>query len=457
MQGRGRRGGITRSIPFLRLDRPAEIVVAAFAAAVAVSTVLLFLPISDATGGGVGFRVALFTATSAVCVTGLTVVDTAQQWSTFGELVILASMQVGGFGIMTLATLLGLIMWRRMGLRSRLVAQAETQSLDIGDVGRIVRGVAIATLIIESIVAVVLAMRFWVGYDESPGRAVYLGVFHSISSFNQGGFALWPDSLVRFVNDPWVSLAVCAAVILGGLGFPVLLELRREVRSPSKWSLHTKITLLGNGLLLAAGAVFITAAEWRNPGTLGPLSTPAKLLAGFFQAVTPRSAGLATVDYSKMNEETWLFTDILMFIGGAPASTAGGIKVTTFMVLFFAIIAEVRGDDAAEAFGRRIPNAAVRQALTVALLGVAIVVSSTLAMLAITGRDLDRVLFEVLSAFATVGLSTGITPDLPPAAHYLLTVLMFVGRTGTITVATALVLRENRKLYRLPEERPIVG
>jgi Trk-type K+ transport system membrane component len=237
----------------------------------------------------------------------------------------------------------------------------------------------------------------------------------------------------------------------------VLIELRRELRVPRLWSLHTKITLVGTGLLLGGGTLFITVAEWHNSATLGSLSIPGKLLAGFFQAVTPRSGGLTTIDYSAMNEETWLITDVLMFIGGGSASTAGGIKVTTFMVLFFAIVAEVRGDATVDAFRRRIPDGAVRQSVAVALLGVAIIVTSTLAMLAITGLDLDRVLFEVISAFGTVGLSTGITADLPAGAHYLLVALMFIGRTGTITVATALVLRENRKLYRLPEERPIVG
>jgi potassium uptake TrkH family protein len=441
----------------VHLDNPAEVVVVAFAAAVTVSTLLLLLPFADAQGGGVGFRVALFTATSAICVTGLTVVDTAEQWSTFGELVILVSMQVGGFGIMTLATLLGLLVWRRLGLRSRLVAQAETKSLDISDVGRVVRGVAAATLAVEAVVAAMLALRLWLAYDEGAGRAAYLGVFHSVSAFNQGGFALWSDSLARFVTDPWICLPIAGGIIFGSVGFPVLIELRRELRVPRLWSLHTKITLLGTALLLGGGTLFITVAEWHNPATLGTLSTPGKMLAGFFQAVTPRSGGLTTIDYSAMNEETWLITDVLMFIGGGSASTAGGIKVTTFMVLFFAIVAEVRGDATVDAFRRRIPDAAVRQSIAVALLGVAIIVTSTLAMLAITGLDLDRVLFEVISAFGTVGLSTGITADLPAAAHYLLIALMFIGRTGTITVATALVLRENRKLYRLPEERPIVG
>lgn len=457
MPSGGLRRSRVRTIPFLRFTQPAEMVVTTFALAVAVATVLLLLPIADAEGEGVPFRVALFTATSAVCVTGLIVVDTEGQWSTFGEVVILVGMQVGGFGIMSLATLLGLLVWRRLGLRSRLVAQSETKSLGSADIGRVVRGVAVATLVIEVVVAVVLWLRFWLAYDESPGRAAYLGVFHSVSAFNHGGFALWSDSLARFVSDPWVVLPVAGSIILGSLGFPVLLELQREIRKPKAWSVHTKITLATTGLLLAGGTLFVTVAEWRNPGTLGPLSTPVKLMTGFFQAITPRSAGLTTVDYSRMNEETWLVTDVLMFIGGGSASTAGGIRVTTFMVLFFAITAEVRGNDAAEAFRRRIPAAAMRQALTVALLGVAVVVSATVAMLAITGLDLDKVLFEVISAFATVGLSTGITPTLPPAAHYLLTALMFVGRTGTTTVATALVLRENRKLYRLPEERPIVG
>jgi trk system potassium uptake protein len=433
------------------------VVIAAFLIAIATSTTLLMLPIARESGTGAPLVTALFTAGSAVCVTGLSVVDTSTYWSTFGELVILGSVQVGGFGIMTAASLLGLLVSRRLGLRTRLLTRAETGSVDLGDVREVVRAVALASLTIELAVATALFLRFLLAYDNSPGEAAYLAIFHSVNAFNHAGFALWSDSLVRFVADPWISLPIAAAIILGSLGFPVLMELRRELRHPDRWSLHTKITMLGTGLLLFGGTALITAFEWANPRTLGPLSVPAKLLAGFFQGATPRSAGFNTVDYAQMNQTSWLATDVLMFIGGGSASTAGGIKVTTFMILFFAIVAETRGDRTADAFGRTIPTPVIRQAVAVALLGVAVVVTASLVVLAISGADLDRVAFEVISAFSTTGLSTGLSATMPPSAQYVLIVLMFVGRVGSVTVASALALRHRHKLYRFPEERPLVG
>lgn len=441
----------------LRLHHPAQAVIYAFAVAVGIGTVLLMLPISATDGHVTQFRTALFTSTSAVCVTGLAMVDTATHWSTFGQVVILLGIQTGGFGIMTFASLLGLLVSRRLGLRTRLVAQAETNSVQLGDVRRVLRGVALTSFAIEGVVAALLAARLWLGGDVGLGRAVYLGLFHAVSAFNNAGFALWSDGLVQFVADPWFCLPIAAAIILGGLGFPVIFELYREPLTPRRWSVHTKITLLATIALLVGGTIVLMALEWTNAGTLGPLSAPAKVLAGFFQSVMPRTAGFNSLDYGKMGEESLLVTDVLMFIGGGSASTAGGIKVTTFTILLFAILAEARGDEAVEAFGRRVPRAALRQALSVALLGVATVMAGTLAMLEMTTLGLDRVLFEVVSAFATVGLSTGITPTLPPAAQYLLVALMFTGRVGTVTLASALALRQRRKLYQLPEERPIIG
>jgi len=443
--------------PTASRTHPAQVVLGGFALAIAVSTLLLMLPVSTETGNSPPFLTALFTATSAVCVTGLVVVDTPSYWSTFGESVILGSIHVGGFGMMTSASLLGLLVFRRLGLGARLYAQAETKTLALGDVRRVVRGILFASLAIEAVLFVVLFLRLWLGYGHAAGRAAYFALFHAVSAFNNAGFALWSDSLVQFATDPWVILTVAGGVILGGLGFPVLLELWREHRAPVRWSLHTKVTLLTSGILLLGGTLVIAAFEWRNPATLGSLDMRGKLLAGFFQAVMPRTAGFNSIDTAEMNETSWLATDVLMFIGGATASTAGGIKVTTFMILFFAIMAEVRGDRAVEAFQRTVPTTVIRQALAVALLGVAIVVTGTLALLALTGLDLDRVLFETISAFGTVGLSTGVTATLPPSAQYVLVALMYVGRTGPATVAAALALRGQHKLYRYPEERPIVG
>ncbi|MAY96191.1 MAG: ATPase [Nocardioides sp.] len=400
---------------------------------------------------------ALFTATSAVCVTGLVVVDTGTYWSTFGEVVILALIQVGGLGTMTLASLLGLAISRKLGLRARVTAATETKAVGLGDVRGVVLGVARTSLVVELAVAVVLALRFWAAYDVSPGRAAYLGVFHSVSAFNNAGFALWPDSLVRFATDPWICLPIAASVIVGGIGFPVILELRKRLRTPRAWSMHTKMTLWATGVLLVLGTLLITANEWRNPATLGQLDTPGRLLAGFFQAVMPRTAGFNSIDFAAVNEGTLLITTVLMFIGGGSAGTAGGIKVTTFVLLLLVIWAEVRGERDVQAFDRRIGERVVRQALTIALLSVGLVTAATVVLVEITRMSTHLVLFEVVSAFGTVGLSTGITADVGTAGHLVLAVLMFVGRLGPITLVSALALRERQRLYHHPEGRPLIG
>ncbi len=452
----------TRSLrPRRFLRHPAQILVLGFAGAIAVGTVLLLLPVARTGPGGASFSEALFTATSSVCVTGLVVVDTPTYWSGLGEATILAMIQVGGLGIMTLASLLGLLVSRRMGLRTRLTAAAETRAVGLGDVRSVVKGVVAFSLFFEAVTAAFLTARFWLGYDEPLGRAVYLGVFHSVSAFNNAGFALWSDSLVRFVDDPWICLPIAAAVISGGLGFPVILELRRQLRPAGgrrrTWSLHLKLTVLATSALLVLGTVFITASEWNNPATLGALDVPGRLLAGFFQAVMPRTAGFNSLDYGQMEDGTLLGTVVLMFIGGGSAGTAGGIKVTTFVVLFFAVYAEVRGEPNVDAFDRRIDDRAIRQALTVVLLAIAAVVASTLLVIELTSLSTQEVLFEVTSAFATVGLSTGITADLPTSAQLVLIALMFLGRLGPITLVSALALRERTRLYELPEGRPIIG
>ncbi len=436
---------------------PAQLVVVAFAAAVTLGTLLLALPVARAGGGNAPLLVALFTATSAVCVTGLVVVDTPSYWSAFGELVILLLIQVGGFGIMTLASLLALLVSRRLGLSTRLTAQAETRTLGLGDVRRVLRGVALASVLVEGTGALLLFLRLWTSYDEPAGQAAYHGVFHSVSAFNNAGFALYAGNLIPFVGDPVVCLTIAVSVIVGGLGFPVLFELRRTPAKPRLWSLHTKITVGATTVLLVGGSLMVTAIEWSNPATLGSLSPPGKLLAGFFQGVMPRTAGFNSLDYAQMDDATWLVTDVLMFIGGGPASTAGGIKVTTFALLGFVILAEARGAQAVNVAGRRLPASVQREAVAVALLGVATVVVPSFVLLLVTDFALDRVLFEAVSAFATVGLSTGITADLPAAGQLVLVAVMFMGRLGPVTLAAALALRQRPVLYRLPEERPIVG
>lgn len=450
---RARRGYPRR--PLLR--HPAQVVVTAFAVAILIGTALLMLPIARTGAGGAPFITALFTATSAVCVTGLTTVDTPTYWTDFGQVVILALIQVGGLGIMVMASLLILLVSRRMGLRSRLTVAAETKSLGIGDVRTVLVGVLKFTVLFEAACAVALSARFFLGYDESLGRAIYLGVFHAVSAFNNAGFALYSDNLIGFVTDPWICVPIMVVVIVGGLGFPVVLELRRHLHRPRQWSLHTKLTVSMSAVLLLAGCLFITANEWSNPHTLGALSTPGKLLSGIFHGVIPRTAGFNSLDVGQMEEGTWLGTIVLMFIGGGSAGTAGGIKVTTFVVLFFAIYAEVRGEASVNAFDRRIDPRVLRQALTVALLSVAAVVAATLLLVKITAFGMADLLFETTSAFATVGLSTGITADLSWPAQVVLVLLMFGGRLGPITLVSALALRDRQLLYQLPEGRPIIG
>jgi potassium uptake TrkH family protein len=442
---------------FLAVRHPAQLVALAFAAVILVGTGLLALPVASEDPGGAGFLAAAFTSTSAVCVTGLIVVDTPVYWSTFGEVVIMGLVQVGGFGIMTLASVLALVVARRLGLRTRLIAQAETGALDLGEVRRILLGVVLFSLIFEAIAATVLTLRLAVTYDYSVGSAIYRGVFHAITAFNNAGFALWSDNLMQFVTDGWVSVTVSLAIIFGGIGFPVWLELRRQLRRPSRWSLHTKLTLLMTGLLLVVGFFTVLGFEWENEGTLGPLGTGGKLLAAFFQGVQPRTAGFNTVDTGAMDDATLLFQDVLMFIGAGSASTGGGIKVTTFALLLLMVWTEIRGDTEVNVFGRRISAAAQRQALAVTLIALLAVAACTLVIVAVSDATVSQSIFESASAFGTVGLSTGITAGLPPAGKIALIVLMFLGRVGPHALGTALVLREARRRFRYAEGRPIIG
>ncbi|MFC5826392.1 TrkH family potassium uptake protein [Nonomuraea insulae] len=440
-----------------RFQHPAQVVVAGFSLAVAVGTALLALPISTATGESAGWAAALFTSTSAVCVTGLAIVDTESHWSMFGEMVIAGLVQVGGLGIMTMATVFTLLVSRRLGLRARIVVQAETKTLSMSDVRQVIRKVVLFSLFCEAVAATVLTARFMIGYGESFAGALYLGVFHAISAFNDAGFALWPDSLMRFVSDGWICVTVALASILSGLGFPVVFELARSWRHPRRWTILTKITVGVTATLLLLGTLAFLTIEWRNPRTFGPLDDSGKLLAAFFAAVMPRSAGFNTVDISQMYPSSWLTTDLLMFIGGGSAGTAGGIKVTTVGLLAFVVWAELRGESRVHIGHRSLPDTAQRQAVTITALGVAIVGLATYALLALTPYSLDQVLFEVVAAFGTAGLSTGITANLGTAGHLLLVVLMFIGRIGPLTLGSALALNRRTRHYELPEERVIVG
>jgi len=436
---------------------PALVVVGGFTAASLVGTALLSLPVATSSGERAPLVDALFTAVSAVCVTGLVTVDTGSYWSGFGQAVVLLLIQAGGLGIMTLATLIALLLRHRLGLRARLVAQTETKTLTSADVRRVVRRVVAFSLGCEAVVAAVLAARFAASYDEPAVEALYDGVFHAVSAFNNAGFSTNADSLVGYAGDPLVLGVVCLAVVVGGLGFPVVFELVRSWRRPSTWSVLTRITVWVTVVLLVVGTVGVLVAEARNPATLGALPAEDRVLGAFTASVMARTAGFNSVDVGALQPTTLFLTDVLMFIGGGSAGTAGGIKVTTFGLLAFVVWAEVRGEPGVVVGRRRVPAATQRQALSVALLGVALAVTGTSLLLDLSGVGLDAALFEAVSAFATVGLSTGITADLPTSAQLVLVALMLAGRVGPLTLATALALRERTRRTQYPEERTIVG
>lgn len=440
----------------LARQSPARLALGVFAAVVAVFIVLLSMPWATASGERAPFVDSVFTATSAVCVTGLVVVPTGTYWSMAGQVVILVAIKIGGLGVMTLASLLTLAVSRRIGLTGRLLVSSETKTTRLGEVGSLVRTVIVTSTLFEVVIAIVLVPRFAI-LGESWGEATWQGVFYAISAFNNAGFVPTAEGLNPFISDWWVLMPIMIGVFIGSLGFPVILNIMRNPRRPRRWNLHSKLTLTTSAALVVAGAVLVAAFEWTNPDTFAPLGPAATALASLFAGIMPRSGGFSTVDVGQMHEGTWLLNDALMFVGGGSASTAGGIKVTTLAVMLLAIRAEARGDRDVEAFGRRISRDTLQVAIAVSLVSATLVLVSCLLLLAITGLTLDVILFEVISAFATVGLSTGITPGLPDAAKYVLSALMFIGRTGTMTLAAALALRNRRRVIRLPEERPIIG
>lgn len=431
--------------------------VAAFLTAALTGGLLLSLPWAAEDGHRTSFVHALFTATSAVCVTGLAIVDTPTHWSLFGELVILGLIQIGGFGIMTLSSLIVVVLSKRLGLRHQLLAAQEAGSLGQGDVRRLLLGVARFTLSVEATAATILALRFWITHGEPLGRAAYLGVFHAVSAFNNAGFGLYSDNLMGHARDPLTLLVIAFSIVVGGLGYPVWVEIARSPRKPLRWSLHAKITVVATLGLLLTGAALTAWFEWTNARTMGPLSGVDTIVNSFFHSASTRTAGFNAVDIGGLREPTRMLTEVLMFIGGGSASTAGGIKVSTFALLGWVMWAEARGDTEVVVFERRISEATQRQAVTVALMAVGVVIGATMLLVAITQLPRNELFFEVISALGTVGLSLGITPDLPDRAALVITAVMLLGRVGPVTLFAGLVLRDSGRRYRHPVESPLVG
>jgi len=438
-------------------SHPSRVVALAFLALMAVGTLLLMLPAARASGEPTHWLTALFTATSAVCVTGLAVVDTGTHWSGFGQAVILVLFQLGGFGIMTAATLLGLMVNRSLRLRTQLLTQAETHTVALGDVRSVARVVLVVTVACELGLTAVLSLRLHEAYAMPWPQALWSGFFHAVSAFNNAGFGLHGDSLMRYASDAWILLPIMAAIVLGGIGFPVLHDLHARWRDPHHLSLHTKLTLAGTAGFLVLGFLALLLFEWANPKTLGPMAWDDKLMGAAFASVSARTAGFNAVDTGALTQESLALHYLLMFVGGGSAGTAGGVKIGTVMILALLVAAEVRGHPDSEAFGRRVCHAAQRQAVTVLVLSSAAISLGTLILLRVSDFPADKIIFEVISAFGTVGLSTGITSSLPPSGQLTLVLLMYLGRIGTITLATSLALGERRMPYRFAEEHPIVG
>lgn len=439
------------------LRDPIRLIPILFMVAVLIGTALLALPLATATGDRAPLITALFTSTSAISVTGLITVDTATYWSPFGQVVILLLFQIGGFGIMTAATLFGLMAGRGFGLRDRMATQVERSRLERGDAQAVLKLVLGITLAVESVVAVILAGQFYIAHDFSPGAAIWHGVFHSVSAFNNAGFSSFSDSVMSYQSDPVILVPIMLAVTLAALGFPVMQDWRSHGARWRAWSLHSKITVTGTLALLLIGFVSTALMEWNNAGTLAPMSTGAKLLNAAFHSVMPRTAGFNSLNVGAFEDETLLVNYFLMFVGGGSAGTAGGIKITTFVVLLAVVLSEVARRRDAGLFRRRFGQAIARQALSVAVLAGTLVFAATIFLSMVTPLALEDILFEVISAFSTVGLSTGITAQLPPSGQLVIIALMFIGRVGTITVATALALGAQKRPYRYPEENPIVG
>jgi trk system potassium uptake protein TrkH len=438
---------------------PAAVLALAFLAAIAVGTALLMFPWASASGQAAPLLTALFTATSAVCVTGLVVVDTGTYWSGPGQVIIMALFQIGGFGMMTSATLMVLLIGGHMKLRTRLLLQTETHALSLGDVKSVAKVVLIVTVACEAVVAVWLAVRFAITTsDMSWPQALWHGLFHSVSAFNNAGFSTWPDSVMRHGTDAWVLAPLMLAIAVGGLGFPVISELwanRRYRRA--RWSIHAMLTVWGSLALIVLGTAVIWLTEAGNPKTLGPYALFDQALAALFTSVSARTAGFNAIDIGALQLESLTLHYVLMFIGGGSAGTAGGVKVTTTFVILLIVWNEIRGRRDVEFRGRRISTAVQRQALSILVLGGAAVSLGTLIIIPLAPMPLEKLLFEVISAFATVGLSTGITADLPPAAQLVIIALMYTGRVGVVTLALALATNQTARSFRYPEETPIVG
>lgn len=446
------------------LQSPARISILGFVALISVGTFLLMLPAAS-TDARLGFVNAFFTATSATCVTGLVVVDTGSAFSLFGQLVILLLIQVGGLGIMTVSTLILMMAGRRTSIAGRMIIQDSFTQGGEQSLFTILRDIFIFTLVIEGVGIVLMFFKFLPGREICD--ALYLSIFHSISAFCNAGFSIFSNSFVGYRDDWVLNLGICCLIIIGGIGFPVLSELKREFpfngRTWVRLSLHSKLVLSVTTILLVAGSFLFILMEWRN--TLAPLSQIDRVLAGFFQVVTARTAGFNTLPVKEMTNEALFFLLLLMFIGASPGSCGGGVKTTTLACLTMLGASRLRGKARPQIFRRSISERSVGKAVSIVMTSLFLIVTATLLLLMTEVGDIPHpesrgnfleLLFEVVSAFGTVGLSTGVTQGLSSAGKLIVTFVMFIGRLGPLVIAIAVTRRTSYRYY-YAEESIMVG
>jgi trk system potassium uptake protein len=437
-----------------RLSTP-RLIVVGFLALMALGTVLLKLPV--ATERGISWVDAMFVSVSAGSVTGLSTVDFPATFTTFGAVVVMVLVQLGGLGIMTVTTMAALFVGQRVGFRNLIAVRESIESVDSPrNILRLLLQIARITFAVELLAAVALSVGF-IRRGMAPSEGIFQGVFHAIMSFcNAGLVNLENGSFIPYAGNWLVIGTLALAIILGGLGFPVLVDLY-HYRKDRRLTIHSRLVLITSAVLLVVGIVSVAAMEWSNIGTLGgqPLST--RLAMSVFQGVTARTAGFFTVSYPEMRDPTLVVQTLLMFVGTAPTSTGGGIKVTTLALVFLIIVSQVRGQDRITLFWRTLPRSLVAKALSVLSLAFLLVLISTLALMISDGLELLPALFEVTSAFGTVGLSLDVTPNLSTFGKILVSVVMFLGRVGPITFVVALAIRQRTPQYKYPEEEIAIG
>ncbi len=442
--------------------RPTVLIVLSFFLLIMLGTLLLMLPIAARDGRSTGFINSLFTATSASCVTGLIVTDTYTHWTLFGQIVIISLIQVGGLGIITFVTFFYSLLGKKFRIRSMVLAQESISYYSFQGITKLVKNVILVTVIIELLGALLLSMRFVPQYGL---KGIYLSMFHAISAFCNAGFDLMTISgkgqylsFMNYNNDPVVIYTIASLIVIGGLGFVVWKDLY-DYRKNKSLILHTKLVIMIVPILIFSGALLFFVLEYNNPATLGQLNLPGKINAAMFQSITPRTAGFNTIDQNSLSGLSKLLTIILMFIGAAPGSTGGGVKVTTFGIVMIAILTQLRGSDGVILFKRRITFPTIIKALTIIGFSAMLILTVTVIMVLLEGRPMINVLFEVVSAFGTVGLTTGMTPYLHPVSKLLLIMMMFLGRVGPVTFALALTAISHRNNTDIvyPEGKVIVG